>query len=371
MTCTPEAKTNEKKRAGICLGCSYLCHSGHELIELYTKRNFRCDCGTSKYLTTSCKYDSNKSEDNDSNQYNHNFSGIYCICKRPYPDPENDNEDEMIQCIVCEDWYHSGHLETDDVPDGDDYQELICAACMRKNEFLQYYSHLCVKPNSLSKNNSVNVAEASDIKIDVEEKELKTTENKSEDSQTKAAEEIKTDAIVDANVESKVKESTIIESAEAGPSTSVSSESPPLKRQKLDESLQEDKSTGEVNCKKPKTIWNSKNGATFWPNNWRNDLCTCDDCQKIYKDLQIEFLIDTEDTLQYYAEKGKAKGRSTTQEMLMNAVSKLDHVSKIEVITGFNHFKSKLTEFLSSDKDVITENDVRDFFRNISEASKK
>jgi len=35
--------------AGICLACSYKCHEGHDLVELYTKRNFRCDCGNSKF----------------------------------------------------------------------------------------------------------------------------------------------------------------------------------------------------------------------------------------------------------------------------------------------------------------------------------
>lgn len=29
--------------------CSYSCHENHELIELYTKRDFRCDCGNDKF----------------------------------------------------------------------------------------------------------------------------------------------------------------------------------------------------------------------------------------------------------------------------------------------------------------------------------
>jgi len=46
---------------------------------------------------------------NEKNEYNQNFTGLYCTCHRPYPDleiPEGE-EDEMIQCIRCEDWYHS------------------------------------------------------------------------------------------------------------------------------------------------------------------------------------------------------------------------------------------------------------------------
>jgi len=48
----------------------------------------------------------NKSAVNDLNSYNHNFRGMYCTCGRPYPDPEDVIDDEMIQCVVCEDWYH-------------------------------------------------------------------------------------------------------------------------------------------------------------------------------------------------------------------------------------------------------------------------
>lgn len=107
LTCVPESKTDASKRAGVCLACSYNCHDGHDLLELYTKRAFRCDCGTSKILAIRCKLDSNKMDDNDANVYNQNFSGLYCTCHRPYPDPDDSIADEMIQCILCEDWLHS------------------------------------------------------------------------------------------------------------------------------------------------------------------------------------------------------------------------------------------------------------------------
>ena len=35
--------------AGVCFACSVECHDGHELIELYTKRGFTCDCGNDKF----------------------------------------------------------------------------------------------------------------------------------------------------------------------------------------------------------------------------------------------------------------------------------------------------------------------------------
>lgn len=68
LTCLPESKEDFRKGAGICLACSYSCHEGHELIELYTKRNFRCDCGTPK-TRRKCLLDE-KSADNAKNEYN-------------------------------------------------------------------------------------------------------------------------------------------------------------------------------------------------------------------------------------------------------------------------------------------------------------
>lgn len=107
---------------------------GHNLVELYTKRQFRCDCGSNK-LKSSCKLEPRK-EGNTENKYNQNFSGLYCTCSRcvlvcsrvyvltvywciagctdcvlcrPYPDQDDPVEDCMIQCVVCEDWYHGRH----------------------------------------------------------------------------------------------------------------------------------------------------------------------------------------------------------------------------------------------------------------------
>lgn len=49
MTCTPDALEKPETRAGVCLACTYNCHQDHELVELYTKRAFRCDCGNEKF----------------------------------------------------------------------------------------------------------------------------------------------------------------------------------------------------------------------------------------------------------------------------------------------------------------------------------
>ena len=41
------------KPHGICLGCMLCCHETHDVNELYSKMNFRCDCGNS-HMPESC-----------------------------------------------------------------------------------------------------------------------------------------------------------------------------------------------------------------------------------------------------------------------------------------------------------------------------
>ncbi|OON17660.1 hypothetical protein X801_06501, partial [Opisthorchis viverrini] len=53
-----------------------------------------------------CSFTKEKDDENVDNQYNHNFSNSYCICQRPYPDEEYEGNEEMIQCGLCEDWFH-------------------------------------------------------------------------------------------------------------------------------------------------------------------------------------------------------------------------------------------------------------------------
>lgn len=82
-------------------------------MELWTKRNFRCDCGNSKFGEFYCKIFPSKDIENVENSYNHNFKGSYCTCGHPYPDPDVEEQIEMMQCCFCEDWFHEEHIGLD------------------------------------------------------------------------------------------------------------------------------------------------------------------------------------------------------------------------------------------------------------------
>lgn len=100
-----------KEPRGLCGGCSVSCHGEHNQIELFPKRDFRCDCPT-KALDQPCQLNgkptargAEKLEVNEFNHYNQNYrdGGRFCRCHSLY-DGEKERE-TMVQCLACEDWY--------------------------------------------------------------------------------------------------------------------------------------------------------------------------------------------------------------------------------------------------------------------------
>ncbi|KAJ1670930.1 hypothetical protein EV182_007915, partial [Spiromyces aspiralis] len=71
--------------------------------------------------------------ENHENQYNHNFWGHYCRCDTLY-DPETETG-VMIQCYVCQDWYHDRCIGV--MPPEDEYSDYICRECVQRYPLLR------------------------------------------------------------------------------------------------------------------------------------------------------------------------------------------------------------------------------------------
>ncbi|XP_068226755.1 putative E3 ubiquitin-protein ligase UBR7 [Palaemon carinicauda] len=331
VTCCP---ADSGRVAGVCLACSYHCHGDHELIELYTKRHFRCDCGNSKFPNNSCKLLKEKLPENPENEYNQNFRGAYCTCHRPYPDPEDTLDDEMIQCCICEDWYHGKH-SGGEVPPGDDYAEMICNQCLKKHKFLASYMGLAVTAVKAEEtNDSVNIEASS---------ENSQKENITDNGQVKVEENGK--------------------KAEA-----------PEKDTKKDS--KDVPKTDVLGCKLLSiSKQNIPEGAVFLPYHWRQQLCTCDDCKIKYKKEGIMYLLDEEDTVAFYEESGMTRNRSHTApaERELEALSSLDRVTRTEMVHEYNTLSSSLRDYLrkfAENKKVVRDEDIKEFFSQLA-ANKK
>ncbi|RYG56788.1 hypothetical protein EON66_02020 [archaeon] len=144
---------------GLCEPCMLRCHVDHEVIELGLRRNFRCDCPTVASSTPCCAQQAAGGEEeaearvdtgmpyprNTQNVYNHNFKGLFCSCEKEY----NEKVDEMMQCIACDDWYHSHHIPGR-LPSSLGCEAFVCARCVAHRPFLQPYTQYnpaaCTRP---------------------------------------------------------------------------------------------------------------------------------------------------------------------------------------------------------------------------------
>ncbi|KAJ2903541.1 hypothetical protein MKZ38_009666 [Zalerion maritima] len=130
LTCNPPPKDPEApfKPAGVCYSCSVQCHGEHILVEIFSKRNFTCDCGTTRFPAMSpcslrlhpengTRGGVHSEEPSANNKYNQNFRNRFCSCSCDY-DPFQ-QEGTMYQCLGLgttetggcgEDWYHPGCL---------------------------------------------------------------------------------------------------------------------------------------------------------------------------------------------------------------------------------------------------------------------
>ncbi|ORY73672.1 hypothetical protein BCR37DRAFT_384712 [Protomyces lactucae-debilis] len=150
LTCTPAVATAIKgeaettataiQRGGVCYACSIACHGDHELVELFNKRHFRCDCGSDRISAeAACTLLKARRPINTENRYNQNYDGLFCWCRVPY-DPEKEAR-TMFQCLQCEDWYHDDCIQQGEtLPNEDYFDQFTCRTCMADMRWLKRYA---------------------------------------------------------------------------------------------------------------------------------------------------------------------------------------------------------------------------------------
>merc|ERR1719354_1084053 len=358
----------ENNPAGFCHACALNCHSDCNIFELWTKRNFRCDCGNKKFKVE-CKLDKYKDDLNPKNKYNHNFKGLYCTCLRPYPCDEI--ESEMIQCVVCEDWLHCACIGQNQPPEGVNYQ-FICPKCTGKLNFLVRYKPLVFVGN---------------VAVDLDNVEknrffcgvMKCDGDKPDEKDCK-------------NGDSGNCVSTVCDPkspAEAlSKSSDVNCQAPPINENKNGEKpdtlsdavskdsahLEKQENSSEVTskdapCDKSEALPNpnSFNGGSFWPYGWRQYLCKCGKCQEIYKKLDVSFITSQEDTVQFYEDRGQemAEQREQRREMNVGSLPRTGQNALADACVELKRIMAReLQRLVERGERNVTEADVKDIFRN-------
>ncbi|KAL1556881.1 RING-type E3 ubiquitin transferase [Salvia divinorum] len=343
LTCTPDGN------AGVCTACSLVCHDGHEILELWTKRNFRCDCGNSKFGEVYCKLLASKDVENTENMYNHNFKGTYCTCDLPYPDPNVEEQVEMIQCCICEDWFHEEHIglqSGDKIPRDEEgeplYEDFICQGCSVVCSFLTCYPQI------------ISASEPSDTgKEKVVENSILISSETLDDGSCSIGSSLgntnsHTVPVV-ADAEAVTKECSEV----TGPSTKCI--------------------IGGIIANLPDT-GNSK--PLFLSKGCREFLCRCGKCSDLYAQRKISFLLDKEDSIAEYEKMGEQKRNENIQKLEgaeLNFLNNLGHVEKMEILSGIADMKNEIFSFLESSdlSKTITTADIQQVFENLAKKRKR
>lgn len=322
-----------------------------------------------------------KSPLNENNKYNHNFSGRYCVCDKRYPPDENDTSpeanDEMWQCIICEDWYHTKHLGAKVLPKR--FDELICSQCVEKLDFVRYYQ----QSNSTNNELEPDATLSESCKVSAEDIDItKPIEKVPSDVKRGSADhgELQTASIA-LNVvktESGTSENDTNDSQVENKDPILDSKNSASRGECLLEKLKTDylvkhsqeSSSSTASCSEP------MKGPLFWSNcEWRSQLCQCQKCLDMYKAKCCEFLIDEKDTVQYYEAQGKAlaKNIESPLERGMSALNRMNRVAVVEALHGYNEMKADLTDYLrkfADNKKVVREEDIHEFFQQLRSKKK-
>ncbi|KAK9716677.1 hypothetical protein RND81_06G250100 [Saponaria officinalis] len=357
LTCTPEGN------AGVCTACSLSCHEGHEILELWTKRNFRCDCGNSKFGNFICKLQASKDVVNVENSYNHNFKGTYCTCDRPYPDPDVEDEEEMVQCCICEDWYHREHLglePSETIPVDEEgqvlYEDLICPGCSATCSFLTLYpSDIFVAPKKL------------DVEANDDKGKGILEETSSASAGSSKIDTVSYDLAETCDNVANIKSGNM-SGNEGFFSAEISKKDPSLKLCSYSNSSGTVCQLGvDLGAVTPPP---NSNKVMFVKKDWRTLLCRCDKCSDFYKQKSVHYLLDKDDSIAAYEDQAKQRREERLQKEeqdSLNAFNNLGHIEKVEIMSGITDMQNEIGNFLASrnNSEAITPADVYQLFENL------
>ncbi|KAJ9356810.1 hypothetical protein DTO027B9_3294 [Paecilomyces variotii] len=398
LTCNPPKNLDDPYTpAGVCYSCSISCHGEHTLVELFNKRNFVCDCGTTRLPSTSpctLRVDPatgskgvHSQEPAAGNKYNHNFQNRFCGCLEVYD--AHTEKGTMFQCLGLgtvetggcgEDWWHPECLiglprdwnkvkkqeaamteeEKKEATDGfdedeetplppgfpgeDDFETFICYKCLDSNPWLKRYAGT---PGFLPA-----VYKEGGLK-DTEPKEAPAAAE-AEKEQANSTKKRKAEDDLEEPDSKRTKEDSPDDHKDAKIST-TSTEKPKHKHDFLPKSAP----TGTF--------------SLFLKEDFRDHLCHCPDCfPNLIPHPQLREEEETyEPPLSEDGDEANGGGSQGTGSLLERgeaALSNMDRVKAIEGVMVYNHLRDKVKEFLkpfAESGQAVGAEDIKAYFEKL------
>ncbi|TPX66784.1 hypothetical protein CcCBS67573_g07702 [Chytriomyces confervae] len=381
-TCTKDSSTvnrtgtegkNDAESAaiGVCYACFVQCHTTHDVVELFERRNFTCDCGTRKAIVKCCLQKSSIGEVNELNTYDDTFKGIFCYCKELYDyEKEAVANSVMLQCCLCEDWFHDRCIKNC-LPEGE-FDEFMCKNCVGTHPFLKYYDSVISESglnppsnafffvredeNATERDNSDSNAQASDACVSTPVK-LKRKSQDSENSQSGSA----------------LKRRVLSSQADHQPSSPLASiipsphdcEALPCKLSTLISSIPKPSDPPVTHL--------------FCGDGWRDDLCRCSDCMAHYKTVKIDHLLQERKapsgtpstpggTAVLNLLRPDVDASKSLHEIGMEALNRVPRAKAIEGVMAYERlaeFSKQFFRKFAEEGRVVTKNDIDTLFAEL------
>ncbi|KAH9823344.1 hypothetical protein DFH28DRAFT_946925 [Melampsora americana] len=375
LTCNPPKKNQDLEKsnyqAGICASCSINCHTDHQLVELFIRRNFICDCGTKRCNEGKCELrleEINLEERfEDSNKYDHNFDGEFCICERGKKyNPETETED-MYQCLSCEDWRHAGCLGG--FPDPETWDDLICAKCVMGNPTIKTMMQkhaggpgtgmMIGIPKEPNKTDSAMEWYGQFIlSSSTENPEEKGSDQPKEDENSPSI--TSTSQTLQVPQKRNLSEDDKIES----PEKRTCFEKPDDDHTSICTAPFQNRTDNLLSRANPSTV------NIFLAAGWRQRWCKCLACFQSLN--QISWLGSEEEEV--WEPEDDQDSAKSLHELGMEAFKNLPQEHKIESLHAYNKLRDRMMRFLKpfAEKDLtVTEEDIKEFFSKEKEKIKK
>ncbi|KAJ5930105.1 hypothetical protein N7466_005598 [Penicillium verhagenii] len=417
LTCNPsENNDDDSTDAGICYSCSIACHGEHTLVELFNKRNFVCDCGTTRMPATSpCtlredpktgRKGVHSQEAAKDNKYNQNFRNRFCGCGEQY-DPHQE-KGTMFQCLGLdsaeaggcgEDWWHPECLiglprdwykknpdmqkpetfggadgaddgadeENDEVPlppgfpAEDDFDQFICFKCIGPHQWLRRYAGVKGILPPVFAEGGLNAQLP--IKL-TEQQSENTKKRKADDDESSSTEEPTAKRTKEASPQQELTEPPALATIpEEQPTTDPKEKPNPEPKAQESKAGPQHAFCMDHNPTAPFSL--------FLQEDFYSSICHCPECYSHLKPYpQLRELEETyEPPLSEDGNDGAAStGTGSILELGEAALSNVDRVRAIEGAMVYNQLRDKVKAFLrpfAESGTAVSAEDVKGYFEKL------
>ncbi|GKZ30845.1 hypothetical protein AbraIFM66950_010483 [Aspergillus brasiliensis] len=422
LTCNPSTSEESYTPAAVCYSCSIACHGEHTLVELFNKRNFVCDCGTTRMPASSpCTLRNDpktgaksvhSEQPHQGNKYNHNFQNKFCGCGEDY-DPHKERG-TMFQCLGLgtvetggcgEDWWHPECLiglprdwykgaKKDGAADGEaadedeeeetplppgfpaeeDFAIFLCYKCVDSNPWVKRYAGTSGFLPPVYKEGGLSKASDEETKPTTEQ-----TSQTTEPQQPSNPKKRKADDSAEEESDLATKRPKEEPQDEPKPdSNDTTTESKPTATQDTDKPTTEPSTSSNPSPPKHTHLPTTAPSGTFslfLKDDFRDHFCRCRDCYP-YLASHPQLREEEETYEPPMSEDGNGDGPngggSTGTGSLLDrgeaALSNIDRVRAIEGAMVYNHLRDKVKEFLKPFAETgkaVSAEDIKSYFEKL------